>query len=394
MGSLLDEAYVATGQVVHIFRFYPFQPNGMAAAKAAYCAGQQAPELFWDMHDWLFKNQAAWSPSSDPAAEFRQAAISSGVDGVRYDACLADPATETRIRRDLTEGGALGVQGTPAFFINNWFINGAQPLEEFQDKIAKATQGLNPPPLPTPLPPGVEFFDPDPARPGFTYDGSPSLGATSASLILISFEDFKSVDSAGYAVSVEPALKAKYVDSDQVRLVFKFFPEGAPRAAISALCAAQQGKFWEYRSLIYAQQAAWQEGDDAALRSYAASSGLDADAFEVCLADEKVQGEIAASYQFGREQIGVPTTPSFLLIKLAGPGQIEDVRGFPGLQTLDAFEQTIQELLRPQAQIPTPDGPISAEKMANLPVGIDAEGNFYRGDPAAPVRLIDFSDFQ
>ena len=29
-----------------------------------------------------------------------------------------------------------------------------------------------------------------------------------------------------------------------------------------------------------------------------------------------------------------------------------------------------------------------------LPVGTDADGNFYRGDPKAPVKLVDFSDFQ
>jgi len=35
----------------------------------------------------------------------------------------------------MQEGAALGVSGTPGFFINNWFINGAYPFTEFQDKI-------------------------------------------------------------------------------------------------------------------------------------------------------------------------------------------------------------------------------------------------------------------
>lgn len=29
-----------------------------------------------------------------------------------------------------------------------------------------------------------------------------------------------------------------------------------------------------------------------------------------------------------------------------------------------------------------------------LQAGVDAEGNFYRGDPNAPVRLVEYSDFQ
>ncbi len=393
----LRERFIATGQAVHVFRHFPLtqiHPLAVPAAKAAYCAGQQAPALFWQMHDWLFANQSTWNQASDAAVQFRQAALNFGADGTAFDQCLADPATEARIQQDLNEGIRRGVQGTPAFFINDWFISGAYPLAEFQDKIEKAQLGMRPPPTPTPLPPGVEFFDPDPARPGFTYDGSPSLGATDASLILISFEDFKSADSAEYATTVEPTLKARFVATDQMRLVFKFFPDTAPKAAVAALCAARQGKFWEFRSLLYAEQSAWEEGDDAAMGRYAGQVGLDSASFGECLGDEKARNEVDTAYQFGQEQIGVPTTPSFLLIKLAAPGQIEDVKGFPGLQPLDTFESTIQELLKPQAEIPTPGGPISAEKLASLPVGVTAEGHFYRGDPAAPIRLIDFSDYQ
>ncbi len=393
-GPLLDEAYVATGQVVHIFRFYPFQSNGMPAAKAAYCAGQEDPELFWGMHGWLFANQSSWSSSSDPSEQLRQAALSLGVDGARYDACVVDPATEARLQRDLAEGGARGVQGTPAFFINNWFISGAYPLEEFQDKIARAARGQSPPPTPTPLPAGVEFFDPDPARLGFTYDGSPTLGSTDALLILISFEDFKSADAAQHFATVEPTLKSKYVDTNQLRLVLKIFPDTAPQAAVGALCAAKQGKFWDFRGLLYEKQAEWQEGDAAALIRYAESLGLDRTIFDTCVADTGTQAEVDNALLFGQRTIGVPATPSFLLIKLSAPGQVEDVKGFPGLQTLDVLEQTIDELLKPQAAIPNPEGPISAEKLARLPVGVDDEGNFYRGDPAAPIRLVDFSDFQ
>jgi len=33
-------------------------------------------------------------------------------------------------------------------------------------------------------------------------------------------------------------------------------------------------------------------------------------------------------------------------------------------------------------------------KAAEVPMGVDADGNFYRGDPKAPVKLVEFSDFQ
>lgn len=394
----LKATYIATGQVLHVFRHYPIPQLGhtyaIPAAAAAYCAGQQAPTWFWAMHDWLFANQQTWGQAQDAPNQFRQQAIALGADAARYDACVADPATEARIQRDVAEGSALGVSGTPAFFVNEWFIEGAYPFTEFQDKIAKATQGLRPPPTPTPLPAGVEFFDADPARPGFTYDGSPSLGASDARLVLISFEDFKSTAAAQHVSAVEPTLKTRYVDTNQLRLVLKFFPDTAPQAAAAALCAARQGKFWDYRGLLYAKQAEWQVGDTVALTGYARDLGLDRTTFDTCLADEGTQAEIDTAFDFGRRQIGVPATPSFLLIKLSVTGQMEDVAPFAGAQTLDVLEQKIAEYLQPEAQVPTPDGSISAEKLASLPVGSDANGNFYRGDLAAPIRLIDFSDFQ
>jgi hypothetical protein len=50
----------------------------------------------------------------------------------------------------------------------------------------------------------------------------------------------------------------------------------------------------------------------------------------------------------------------------------------------------------PAQTAPATSAPAAAEPIAssNLPAGVDAEGNFYRGDPNATVKLIEFSDFQ
>ena len=118
-GPLLDEAYAVTGKVVNVFRNFPldFHPNAVPAAKAAYCAGQQDPKLFWAMHDWLFETQDAWAGAQDAADQFRKQAVAIGADGAKYDACLTDAKTDAAIQRDLKDGAAQGVRGTPAFFI-------------------------------------------------------------------------------------------------------------------------------------------------------------------------------------------------------------------------------------------------------------------------------------
>ena len=48
----------------------------------------------------------------------------------------------------------------------------------------------------------------------------------------------------------------------------------------------------------------------------------------------------------------------------------------------------------PKAGPVAPGSATQPSRPSNLPVGVDADGNFYRGDPKAPVKLVDFSDFQ
>ena len=346
-GPLLLETYIETGEMFEVFRNFPldFHPNALPAANAAYCAGQQAPEQFWSMYDWLFKNQETWGPAVDASAQFRAAAMTAGADGAQYDVCIGDPATEAHIHHDVHEGATRGVRGTPAFFIDNCTISGALPFEKFQEMIEKAKKGLCqmiPPPKCPDLPLAARF-DADPARPGFTYDGSPTMGAVGASLVMVSFEDFKSAGNAKHARTVEPILRSWYVDPGQLRLVHEPFADTAPQAATAALCVAWQGKFGEYRNLLYQKQAEWQEGDEQAMLGYASSLGLDVEVFGECLTDGKARAAIACALEFGQE-IGVPTTPSFLLIKLTTSGEIEEVRGFAGVQTLETFVQAIREL--------------------------------------------------
>ena len=149
-GPLLDEAYAATGKVVNVFRNFPldFHPNAVPAAKAAYCAGQQDPKLFWAMHDWLFETQNTWTGANDAADQFRKQALAIGADGAKYDACLTDAKTDAAIQRDQKDGAAQGVRGTPAFFIvkskaegqaaEPKFISGALPFDQFAQAIDQA----------------------------------------------------------------------------------------------------------------------------------------------------------------------------------------------------------------------------------------------------------------
>lgn len=114
-----------------VFRHYPlpFHPNAPKAAEAAACADDQGK--FWKMHEVLFANQKA--------LEVEQLKIHArtieGMDAAVFDACLDGGSKAEVVAADTAAGRAVGVTGTPAFFINGIEISGAQPLENFKKII-------------------------------------------------------------------------------------------------------------------------------------------------------------------------------------------------------------------------------------------------------------------
>jgi len=133
-------------------------PQAPKAAEAALCASKQGAKAFWAMHEVLFEKAREWSGQENLTELFKGYAAELGLDTEAFVACLESGETADQVQAELKQGEALGVSGVPSFFINDWFIEGAQPFEVFQEVIEKALRGEHPPPTPTPLPPGVTML--------------------------------------------------------------------------------------------------------------------------------------------------------------------------------------------------------------------------------------------
>jgi protein-disulfide isomerase len=362
------------------------------AAEASECASDQG--AFWQYHDKLFDSQNGENQGAFSKDNLKGFAKDLGLKTDEFNQCLDSGKYTQKVMQETQAAQTLGVQSTPSFYINDWLVLGALPVEEFDTYIAKAKAGQKPPPTPTPLPQGAQFWQPDPQRPGRDYDGSYYMGDAKAPVIILAFEDFSSPESAEHVKSVEPKLKSDYIDKGVARYVVQLYPLNAPKAAVAALCAGQQGKFFEFRNLLLTKQAEWKEGDEAAMQAYAKSLGLDEAAFASCLKDEKVQAQVDQYISFGQREVGVPQAPSYLMLRVNAQGEAENGKGYPGALPADQFFQAIQDMSVPPTPTPTPPPSISQAELASLQVGRDADGNFYRGDPNAPVKLVDFSDFQ
>ena len=102
--------------------------DALPAAMASMAANEQGK--FWEMHDKLFTNQPKIK-----ADDFNRYAKELGLDMARFQKAVETAKFKAQIDADSAEAAALGVTGTPAFFVNGKFMSGAKPFEEFARAI-------------------------------------------------------------------------------------------------------------------------------------------------------------------------------------------------------------------------------------------------------------------
>lgn len=112
------------------FRHFPleFHPNARKAAEASACAHDQGK--FWEFHDKLFANQRALG-----VEELKRYAGEVSLDAAAFDACLTSGKHSAVVQADFEAGQAVGVTGTPGFFVNGRFLGGALPIDAFSEII-------------------------------------------------------------------------------------------------------------------------------------------------------------------------------------------------------------------------------------------------------------------
>lgn len=133
--------YVASGKVKYSFRHFAFLgQHSTWASEATECANEQGK--FWQMHDWLYENQA---PESDTEyyskANLIKYAGKVGLNVDKFASCLNSDKYASAVAADVSDGQRAGVNGTPTIFINGRSIVGAQPYSTVKAAIDQALQG-------------------------------------------------------------------------------------------------------------------------------------------------------------------------------------------------------------------------------------------------------------
>jgi len=137
---VIRQQLIATGKVRWRYRDFPLPTHQYSryAALAAQCAGEQGK--FWEMHDQLFSNHEWAQTGKNPRSLFRDLAKAAGVDLDKYDACMDGQRYAGRIQASLQEGEALGVGGTPTFYVNGKRFDGHPTSDAFKSLVDSLTQ--------------------------------------------------------------------------------------------------------------------------------------------------------------------------------------------------------------------------------------------------------------
>jgi protein-disulfide isomerase len=284
-------------QVRWVFKNFPldFHADSPLAHTAALAAERQGK--FWEMHDLIFANQRNLQ-RDNLLAEAR----SLNLDIERFTADLDSADIKKQLAADKKEGESLGINGTPAFFVNGTSLSGAMPIEQFQAAINNALVALGKPAVPvTPPAESATIVRKEPEI---------SFGSPDSPITLAWFSDLQSGLSPKATLLVR-----KLIDSHpgQIRLVFKNRPleihPGAMLLHEAAMAANAQGKFWQMHDLIIANP---QKDSRQDMLAYAKRIGLDADRFQKDLDSGKYRSLIEADLQEAQRR-AVLGSPVFFL---------------------------------------------------------------------------------
>jgi protein-disulfide isomerase len=136
--AVLVQKYVRTGRVSYEFRNYVLNGIDVAATLVTRCSG---PSGFFPMAQTLYATQPSWVGRIEGLSAERKNAIKAMPEGqrlvqlaqaggltqigaryglapARANQCLADAGALDRLGKIVEAGNALGVEGTPTFFIN------------------------------------------------------------------------------------------------------------------------------------------------------------------------------------------------------------------------------------------------------------------------------------
>jgi protein-disulfide isomerase len=180
-------------------------------------------------------------------AELKTMAKDLGMDTKKFNSCLDDGTYAGKVAEESAEGTKFGVSGTPSFFINGVMIVGSLPQADFEKVIDAELKNSTGDRVKLDSTGEVAIRVAD-----VPYGVGYVKGSKDAKIKIMEYTDFECPFCNRSFPTIE-ALLSKY--GKDISLEYRSFPLGfhadAQKAAEAALCAGEQGKFWEMHDKMF-----------------------------------------------------------------------------------------------------------------------------------------------
>ncbi len=176
-----------------------------------------------------------------------------------------------------------------------------------------------------------------------TAMGSPILGDPDAQITIVEFGDYQCERCYAWFHETKPTIVQDYIDTGKANLIFvdlAFLGSDSPKAAQASYCAEDQEMYWDYHGLLYNSQESIDNGwaNNARLKAFAFSLGLDMELFDSCLDSGKYSKRVQFNIQQAKEH-GVRGTPGFFIVGPDGQQQLS------GAQPFSVFKQVLDSMI-------------------------------------------------
>jgi protein-disulfide isomerase len=260
------------------------------------------------------------------------------------------------VQANVDEAMALGINGTPFFFLDGYGLSGAQPYELFEAAVELAENDELDDVIEAQA---REYYDAMVAQAEamarqaaepveVSLENAHVIGDADAPVTIVEYTDFQCPYCARHALETFPQIEEDLVETGKVRYVFKDLPlisihPQAMLAAEASQCAGAQDGYLAMHTKLFEEQETWSGQADAAelFAGYAAEIGLDGETFTSCLENHETVDAVQADMEEAISA-GITGTPAFLI----------NGRLVSGGMPFEAFEQAVEAAIAEGAARP------------------------------------------
>jgi protein-disulfide isomerase len=141
------------------------------------------------------------------------------------------------------------------------------------------------------------------------------LGQDDAPVTIVEYLSMTCIHCANFHNNTLPAIKERYIDTGQARIIMREFPFD-PRAEAGAMLArCAEDRYHAMSDVLFSQFDNWVRVEDArsALLRLARLAGFSQESFEACLTDQQLLNDVRAVRARGQNEFGVDATPTFFI---------------------------------------------------------------------------------